>query len=323
MQITGSHCPVCPVCSAAFTERDDVVFCPVCGTPHHRACYESVGRCANESRHADGYVWTPDAPAPEPPAAQNTQNADANAARTTFCPRCGAENPAQEPVCLQCGERLYHSDMQPPYAAPQQTVQIRPDEPLCGGTVDETAAFVRFSAQRYIPKFYKREKTGKKVSFNWAAFFFTPYWFFYRKVYLAGGIFLVLQLLLSLCTATPHFQGLFGALYDAQLQCLEGAISEAAYLAAAKSLYTAPEFLLFLIGSLALHLAAAFSADTLYYRRVTRELSAIHAQSDAPEAMRLMFLRRGGTSALFCAASMVILYVLEQVAGVAFFTLLS
>ena len=323
MQYIGSHCPVC---GEAFAERDDVVFCPVCGTPHHRACYESRGRCANEARHAEGYVWAPDAPAP--PAEKIPAPARSDA-QTVVCPRCGTPNAPEEPVCTSCGERLYQSGepnaagafgQQPP-AGP--AVQIQPGEPLCGGTVAEAAAFVRYAAQRYIPKFYKREKAGKKASFNWAAFFFTPYWFFYRKLYLAGGIFLVLQVLLSLCTATPHFQGLFAALYDAQLQFLEGGLSEAAYLAAVKSLYAAPEFLLFLFGSLALHLAAAFSADALYYRRVTRELAAIRTQSDGPEATRLLFLRRGGTSALFCAASMVIFYVLEQVAGVAFFSLLS
>ena len=31
----------------------------------------------------------------------------------------------------------------------------------------------------------------KKITFNWAAFFFSPYWLFYRKLWKAGLIFMV------------------------------------------------------------------------------------------------------------------------------------
>ena len=41
----------CPVCGELFKEGDDVVTCPICGTPHHRSCYKKLGTCANESLH--------------------------------------------------------------------------------------------------------------------------------------------------------------------------------------------------------------------------------------------------------------------------------
>ncbi len=47
----------CPVCGQAFTENDDVVVCPVCGTPHHRDCYQHLGHCFNETLHSQGYEW--------------------------------------------------------------------------------------------------------------------------------------------------------------------------------------------------------------------------------------------------------------------------
>ena len=28
----------CPVCQQPFTETDDIVVCPECGAPYHRAC---------------------------------------------------------------------------------------------------------------------------------------------------------------------------------------------------------------------------------------------------------------------------------------------
>ena len=41
----------CPVCNNQFTEDDDVVVCPECGTPHHRECYIQNGNCANADKH--------------------------------------------------------------------------------------------------------------------------------------------------------------------------------------------------------------------------------------------------------------------------------
>lgn len=48
----------CPVCGEPFKAGDDVVTCPVCGTPHHRSCYEKLGKCANESLHSQGLFMT-------------------------------------------------------------------------------------------------------------------------------------------------------------------------------------------------------------------------------------------------------------------------
>ena len=58
MDFTKFHCPVC---NSNFTENDDVVVCPDCGTPHHRECYKKIGKCFNENMHgsdsisAEGY----------------------------------------------------------------------------------------------------------------------------------------------------------------------------------------------------------------------------------------------------------------------------
>ncbi|MBQ8170600.1 MAG: hypothetical protein IJZ95_01295 [Oscillospiraceae bacterium] len=48
---------LCPVCRKHFSDADDVVVCPECGTPHHRTCYKELGRCGLEKYHADGFVW--------------------------------------------------------------------------------------------------------------------------------------------------------------------------------------------------------------------------------------------------------------------------
>ncbi|MCL2754431.1 MAG: hypothetical protein FWD35_01780 [Oscillospiraceae bacterium] len=42
----------CPVCSELFADTADVVVCPDCGLPHHRACYGELGQCINADKHA-------------------------------------------------------------------------------------------------------------------------------------------------------------------------------------------------------------------------------------------------------------------------------
>ncbi len=48
---------LCPVCRSPFGEKDDIVVCPDCGTPHHRACYIKLGKCAVTQHHASGFEW--------------------------------------------------------------------------------------------------------------------------------------------------------------------------------------------------------------------------------------------------------------------------
>ena len=50
----------CPVCQKEFAAGDDIVVCPVCGTPHHRECYRQLGHCGNEKLHQEGGSWQPD-----------------------------------------------------------------------------------------------------------------------------------------------------------------------------------------------------------------------------------------------------------------------
>ena len=43
--------------------RDDIVVCPDCGAPYHRACYEKQGGCVYADKHGTGFEWTPPASA--------------------------------------------------------------------------------------------------------------------------------------------------------------------------------------------------------------------------------------------------------------------
>ena len=47
----------CVSCGEVFTQDDDIVVCPECGSPHHRSCYKALGRCANAEHHGGSFQW--------------------------------------------------------------------------------------------------------------------------------------------------------------------------------------------------------------------------------------------------------------------------
>ena len=67
---------LCPICRVPFNDSDDVVVCPECGTPHHRACYLEVGRCGVEESHASGFVWNGTLPDEQIEEAEHTAAAE-------------------------------------------------------------------------------------------------------------------------------------------------------------------------------------------------------------------------------------------------------
>ena len=52
----------CPVCEKPMLEDDDIVVCPECGAPYHRACYMEKGSCIFTELHEKGENWMPPAP---------------------------------------------------------------------------------------------------------------------------------------------------------------------------------------------------------------------------------------------------------------------
>ena len=60
----------CAVCSAYLFDEDDVVYCPVCGAPHHRECYLSIGKCGLEEFHGTEKEYKK----PEEPETPPTEN---------------------------------------------------------------------------------------------------------------------------------------------------------------------------------------------------------------------------------------------------------
>lgn len=197
----------CPVCQQPFTEKDDVVVCPECGAPYHRDCYQKNAGCLFADRHGAGFEWKP-APGEMP-------NRDASAAGSEIsCPACGAMNPAGGLFCESCGAPLrtggpryapgsgpaasYGPNTAPqydPYAGARQAApgQLHPEDDLGGVKARDWAAFLGPNAGYYLMNFKRMTVTGQKLAVSFSAFFFGPFYFFYRKMWLPAAIFLTLD----------------------------------------------------------------------------------------------------------------------------------
>lgn len=227
---TGNHCPVC---EQAFTDNDDIVVCPDCGTPYHRACWQKVGVCMHRSEHAAGFEWQPEVGA-----------GAAEAAHAAVCPNCGNHNTPGAVRCSHCGCPLPKPGEEPqnaPGAAPQppqnqgpiyarnpgdvnpnaaprndraapgphidtyssgpdgiQRREIGPEDPIEGIKAKDWAAFVGRSPMYYLMQFFRMSLTKQKVAVSLSAFLFGPAYLLYRKMWKEGLLTAVLTVVLSL-----------------------------------------------------------------------------------------------------------------------------
>lgn len=300
---------ICPYCGLQFQEGDDVVVCPECATPHHRACWFAHGECANSGKHAEGFVWKKQAvPEPEP---EKTTAPEANEKSLDIvCPDCGKVNPNGTLRCPDCGALLvpfnHMMGGEPPIA------QFRPgfdaEEKVGEMKAGDIALFCRVSGARYI-KTFRRFAEGKKLSFNWGAAVCSPFWFFYRKLYQVGAIFLALFIAVSvwMMPATEKFYELYETIQYEISDVYEAEGEEAAYAAmdeympelqAAMTPLYLPMAVQFL-----LHLVSALTADRLYYKKAKKDIAQVRRSKGDVRAFQLELFKRGGTSFVWAAAS--------------------
>ncbi len=291
----------CPACGKAFTAEDDIVVCPDCGAPHHRACWQALGACVHAAQHGE-FTWTPEFD-PEP---QQTR------AAAQPCPRCGQMCAPDALTCPHCGKQLGERMGEEGFAfnpdAFLRGVQADPQTDLGGMTVREAAMLVQFRVPDYVRKFMR----DKRVGWNWAAFLFSPFWFFYRKIYKAGALFLGVLMVCSVFLSIPVGRIQDNALavvtryitvdenstpeqITADLAALEPsqkALVQQALLRYSQSL------LLFVGGLMVPNIAAALTADAIYKKKLIRDTQSLRDFAENAKTFRMLALRRGGVSVL-------------------------
>lgn len=348
---------ICNGCGLPFTDEDDVVVCPECGTPQHRECYEKDNKCVCAHLHGEDYAWQgvvhKEAPLPE------------EKRETVACPNCGYENPKGTPVCKNCGMKFtifgmnvvdaMHEQEQPhntnrdipDYGAPftlgegegfdrsaqseDKTTVSQVEELLTGvlegnaqqapegdgrinlggpfpvtdeidGVMTNTIGnFIGTNAMGYISKF-KKIQSGKKLSFNFAAFFLGAYWLFYRKLYKAGIVLMTVLFSLSIIM-TPYFMDML-EVYEKILPAMEGGTLTDAQFAElyGEMLAVSTPLAVYSFITLALQFVIGFSANHIYKKYVIDHSRKAERLPNKRLAMAYV-VKNGGSSILIAIAA--------------------
>ena len=283
----------CPVCESAFQPEDDIVVCPYCGTPHHRECYKQNGKCKNSDLHESGYRWEPSFKEEE-----HTQP------KEDFKPNTNNEqnkNQSDNPFTN------FESPFPPP--SPNNPIHLFPKELEDGVSTLDVASFVQFDALKYIQKFFYIK--GGKRTINWAALFFAPYWFFYRKMHKLGVIFMAILLGLSFISFLPPVQRLNEAnleymeqfenlsnssASDEEIQATLTELSQEV-LNAYKQNYLGVGLMAFQsIATIAVNIFIALNANKWYYKHVVTEIQKINEKNLDEKERSLLIYKTGKAS---------------------------
>ena len=196
---------VCAACKAYLFEDDDTVYCPVCGAPHHRDCYMSLGKCALDDLHGTEKQYDKtlknDAQAKpekeEIKVAYHTEKKQEESSDYVECGMCSEKYDKERHSCPNCGAPNL-SRLSGSYSFFDFLGGVPADMDLGEGvTANEAKNFVLSNTHRYIPKFASMT-AGVKASWNWLAFLFPGAWFLGRKMYKSGILVSTLYVAFSL-----------------------------------------------------------------------------------------------------------------------------
>lgn len=264
----------CVVCSAYLFAEDDTVYCPVCGAPHHRDCYNSIGHCGMEEAHGSENQYKK--------ITINTEEKKPFEDALPCCRGCGKAVEKGAKFCPHCGLPL---DGIPPFSdflPGAKIIEIKDDEKIDEGvTVLDAAKTVSINPFRYIPKFLQL-KDGKKTSWNWAAFLLPHAWFAYRKMYMpaaVSGVFVLISQIFGLPLSSV-IAGL--PMPEQKMTYMEYAYYISSNLGEIDTL----AIVLALIGvviALAVRIVSALYGDFIYKNSVVSAVRKIRESEDKPE----------------------------------------
>lgn len=279
----------CPVCGEAFKGDDDIVVCPMCGTPHHRDCYKKNGECKNADRHNDGFFWEPEQ------VEQSSSPLEDNGEQQNRAEYEEPYRPQTENSSNNTGNPFFGG------GASQNPFALFPEELDDGVLTEEAASFVRISAFKYLRKFFYAK--SKRGTWNWAAFFFAPYWFFYRKMYKIGVIFMsLLIVVLIVCSVqSPYIKYMRESLALSEKYSTMETVSPSEYYEEERELRRenpvgdalnfVPQAAIFIIG-----IIAGLKGNQWYYDKTVKEIRRIKSETEDPNLRKLNIYKKGGVS---------------------------
>ncbi len=297
----------CIICQKLFQDDDDIVVCPDCGTPYHRECYQTTGRCINEALHAVGGNW------------QSMQNELRKQQGGIECKHCGYVNLPEARTCVSCNLPLMQEEPENPENPEQAEFMITtPDgqqhyfkasDPCCGMSPEyqiegerlgDVANFVRTNTLYYIPLFRRFQETKRKLSFNLPCILFPYFYFANRKMWLMA---IFSGLVWILCSLPGMFLNMLEMLSDRnyweilqlngmELQTIEGITS---FLTMHQGLFEDLQTPLFFAG-IAFRIGLCLFGNYLYFRFVLKSVRKIRMAAPTPSLKKALLSAEGGTN---------------------------
>ena len=282
---------ICNGCNQPINDNDDIVVCPVCGTPQHRSCWQENSDCVNSNLHDEGFTWKKSIPdEPEIPKEPSVEHQEES--HTT-----------QPPVFTQLAQEAQNLE-----SAFLRDQAIYKEEEIDGIKVTDAAYYLQSGAHRYI----KRYRRKKKVTWNWGAFFFSPAWFFYRKLYKFGAVFLAAVVAINLFSYS-FAKSIAIQLEDVYTVMEEVISTEGDSLSASENLMQNKDFInnymsmlknfgiYLLITGIIPNTVAALIADYLVKKKTKEDIQAAKDASDDLQMQRSLMISKGGVAPLIFA----------------------
>lgn len=293
----------CPICEQPFSPGEDIVTCPSCGAPYHRACYQKEGQCRFADKHSEGFEYRP--AGQQPPPAQQESREPKRAPQGILCQNCKTINDSGNIFCEKCGIPLRSQQGQPAASAfPFGGAGAFPGYGAAAGTVAEIDGiatrdwqeYIGPSANTYIARFIRQQQTNSKISFMISPFLVTPLYFVYRKMWGWAALALLMQLLLL----APSFLFVMAMNEDPlvagwSMTMLENLVIVASYI------------------SLPYGIAASLFAAYLYRRQAGKHIRALRQQYADDAQYHTALGKKGGVSYLGIAAMFGIIFAITAV----------
>lgn len=294
----------CVRCHAYLFPEDDIVYCPVCGAPHHRECYNQLGHCALEEFHGTDRQYDKVKAREEEQAAAEMPNTGENAEGLITCQMCHEKYDFALNACPKCGA---------PNIAKAGGSFVNFD--FLGGvpadydigdgiTADEAKRFVAANTPRYIPKFAVLNAKNK-LSWNWLAFLFPCGWMLSRKMYKNGIIAGLLTVISSLfyLPFMNAINNLGTTPGETQAQIMQSIYEHLPKMGAAVIAALLAGFVL----NIAVRILSALFGDYLYKQYAISSIKIIRAES---EDMDYDYRKKGGVNIfLFLLGTMAVQYL--------------
>lgn len=289
----------CPICGQKFNEKDDVVVCPECGTPYHRACYKAEGSCIMDDLHASGKEWINPIKKEPKPVAETT---------IVECIVCGHPNRSDAQFCEECSAPLLHiravkkkeqensefnsdeNKQNAPFDINELFGYIDPNSTIKKIPVRHIIAFTRKNSLYFVRLFKALSAEIAPTVFNWSALLFGPLYYIYRKMFYPGFLILLLELATYIPSFAVAYHLLPQALSDPLLfQTMNFNVSGLESLIAISNVMGCIPFLL--------HIYCGFNANSDYYNHTIQTITEIcHQYPNDKNAFEKQILKSGGVS---------------------------